>query len=150
MRKRLIYIVLTTLALAIAYLLPLHSARIIEVENLATHSVKIRPKVIQASYGAKEEVAPMNPPEPVKPPTSAYNGSGDPYLDWIIQKESSGNQFAVNSIGACGLFQALPCSKLGCDLSDVPCQLAWGRNYAISRYGSTYGAYLAWQRQGWW
>jgi type II secretory pathway pseudopilin PulG len=83
-------------------------------------------------------------------PSSTYSGSGDPYLDYIIAHESSGNQYAMNSIGACGLFQALPCGKMGCALSDVQCQLAWGRNYAVSRYGSTYAAYLFWTANHWW
>jgi hypothetical protein len=94
---------------------------------------------------------PASPQEvtPVAPPAT-YNGTGDPNLDYIVQHESSGNPFAINSIGACGLFQALPCSKLGCDLSDIQCQIDWGRQYAVNRYGSTYQAMLFWQSNRWW
>lgn len=96
------------------------------------------------------ETPPPTPVAAVTPPAVAYSGTGDQYLDFIVQHESSGNQYAINSIGACGLFQALPCSKLGCDLSDTACQIAWGRNYAIERYGSTYNAYVFWVNNHWW
>lgn len=85
-----------------------------------------------------------------EPSGAVFTGSGDKYLDWIISKESGGNKYAINaSSGACGLFQALPCSKLGCDLSDLECQLDWGRNYVNSRYGSAYNAYLFWLKNHW-
>ena len=52
-------------------------------------------------------------------------------------KESGLNPYAVNkSSGACGLFQALPCSKLPCSLSDVACQAKWGVDYIKNRYGN--------------
>lgn len=83
------------------------------------------------------------------PPTDAYNGTGDYYLDWIVAHESGGNPYAMNSIGACGLFQALPCSKMGCALSNVACQIAWGRSYVIDAYGSSYAAYIHWLNYRW-
>lgn len=85
-------------------------------------------------------------------PSSSYHGSGDSYLDWIISHESGGNPHAMNSIGACGLGQSLPCSKVlsVCGtLDNVDCQIQWVRNYCISRYGSTYQAYLFWQQNHW-
>lgn len=55
----------------------------------------------------------------------------------IVAKESGFNPYAVNSSsGACGLAQALPCEKMGCDLSDVNCQLEWMNSYINRRYGS--------------
>lgn len=55
----------------------------------------------------------------------------------IIAKESGFNPYAVNaSSGACGLAQALPCEKMGCDLGDVDCQLNWMNSYINRRYGS--------------
>lgn len=55
----------------------------------------------------------------------------------IIAKESGFNPYAINaSSGACGLGQALPCEKMGCDLSDVDCQLRWMKSYIDRRYGS--------------
>jgi len=62
--------------------------------------------------------------------------------DWlmaseIIARESSFNNRAINqSSGACGLAQALPCSKMACDLDDIDCQLNWIKKYIKSRYGS--------------
>lgn len=85
-------------------------------------------------------------------PVSSYTGSGDPNLDYIIAHESSGNPYAVNSIGACGLGQSLPCSKVlsACGtLSNVDCQINWVRDYCISRYGSTYNAYIFWRNNQW-
>jgi hypothetical protein len=111
-------------------------------------------KQLEAKRNATTAYAATLPLTPVKvppaAPVSSYSGSGDPYLDYIIAHESSGNQYAINSIGACGLFQALPCGKMGCDLSDAPCQIEWGRNYAIQRYGSTYAAYTFWVNNHWW
>jgi hypothetical protein len=110
------------------------------------------------SVAVPVEAAPVPEPEPVAPPVAApapistYHGSGDQYLDWIIQHESGGNPYAMNSIGACGLGQSLPCSKvLGVcgTLDNVACQIEWVRNYCNSAYGSTYNAYLFWQAHSW-
>jgi hypothetical protein len=63
---------------------------------------------------------------------------GTEWRKWaeLIARESSFNPQAVNpSSGACGLGQALPCEKMGCELSDVNCQLAWVENYVTNRYG---------------
>lgn len=55
----------------------------------------------------------------------------------LICRESSFNPKAINpTSGACGLAQALPCSKMKCKLSDVDCQLEWIGNYVDKRYGS--------------
>ena len=55
-------------------------------------------------------------------------------MEKLINKESGFNLFALNkSSGACGIFQALPCSKLpGIDLDS---QIKWGINYIAQRYG---------------
>lgn len=55
----------------------------------------------------------------------------------LFCRESSLNPGAINkSSGACGLVQALPCSKLKCEFADVECQVKWGKDYVTSRYGS--------------
>jgi len=55
----------------------------------------------------------------------------------LVFKESSLNSHAVNpSSGACGLFQALPCSKMKCALGDTECQIKWGLGYIKNRYGT--------------
>lgn len=68
----------------------------------------------------------------------------------LICRESSLNPRAVNkSSGAAGLFQAYPASKLKCDLSDVDCQIAWGKAYIEQRYGSVEAALLFHDKKGW-
>ncbi len=70
---------------------------------------------------------------------------------YIYFKESSGNQYAINkSSGACGLGQALPCSKLPCELSDYNCQDVWFTNYMKNRYGSWTNAMQFHKVNGWW
>ena len=94
---------------------------------------------------------PLTPKEQAKA-TLIDMGRGDEWyaVEYIGAKESSWNSFAVNSIGACGLFQALPCSKMNCDLSDIPCQVRWATNYATQRYGNWHNAYNFWLRNHWW
>jgi len=70
---------------------------------------------------------------------------------FIYFKESTNRTDAINpSSGACGLGQALPCSKLPCSLQDYQCQDAWFTNYAISRYGSWAKAKQFWLSHRWW
>lgn len=69
----------------------------------------------------------------------------------IYMHESGNNPGAVNaSSGACGLGQALPCSKMGCSLSDYACEDAFFDRYAISVYGSWNNAWAFWQSHSWW
>lgn len=92
-------------------------------------------------------------------PQVAPNGS---CMDWIrqagvtdvqsaytlIMRESGCNPNAMNaSSGACGIPQALPCSKLG--TSDPVEQIKWMQNYCISRYGSWSGALAHSNSVGW-
>lgn len=70
---------------------------------------------------------------------------------FIYQKESGNRPDAINrSSGACGLGQALPCSKMGCSLTDYACQDAWFTNYCLRRYGSWENAYKFWLSHHWW
>lgn len=70
---------------------------------------------------------------------------------FIYLKESSGNQYAINpTSGACGLGQALPCSKLTCELSDYQCQDDWFTAYAKTRYNGFVNAKIFWEKNGWW
>lgn len=92
-------------------------------------------------------------------PVVAQNGS---CMDWIrqagvtdvqsaytlIMRESGCNPNAMNaSSGACGIPQALPCSKLG--TSDPVAQIRWMQNYCVSRYGSWAGALAHSNSVGW-
>ncbi len=100
-----------------------------------------------------QELATLGVAEPIVVPKTAVAHNDDYYLDWIAQHESSNNPYAINEIGACGLFQSLPCSKVlsKCgSLDNVACQQEWGLEYAISRYGSTEAAYNFWQANRWW
>ncbi|WP_396452577.1 aggregation-promoting factor C-terminal-like domain-containing protein [Leucobacter aridicollis] len=73
------------------------------------------------------------------------------YVDFIAQKESGWNPNATNpSSGACGLIQALPCSKVpGSGYNPVD-NLRWANGYATDRYGSWAGAYEFWTANHWW
>lgn len=71
------------------------------------------------------------------------------YADFLVQKESGWNPNAVNkSSGACGLAQALPCSKLGPDWSNPVVALNWMNSY-VGRYGGWEGAYNFWVAHKW-
>ena len=66
----------------------------------------------------------------------------------IVTHESNWNPQAINrSSGACGLGQALPCTKIA-DHSPKG-QLAWMIDYIAQRYGTPAYAWAVWQRQGW-
>lgn len=79
-------------------------------------------------------------------------GITDPDAVWLIGKESGCNPGAVNrSSGACGIPQALPCSKLPCplDASGAVCQLNWMERYVMGRYGSWAAARSFHANRGW-
>lgn len=67
-------------------------------------------------------------------------------IDFIITHESHYNPLAMNpSSGACGLGQALPCEKMGCQtLEDIDCQVNWTLKYIKDRYGSPIEAQRFW------
>ena len=70
---------------------------------------------------------------------------------FIYAKESGNNPGAINpSSGACGLGQALPCSKMPCSLSDYACQDQYFESYMLSRYGSWSAAQAFWLSHHWW
>lgn len=99
-----------------------------------------------------------------KPKTLPYSGGGSKsewlaasniseeswgYADFMVAKESNWNPNAVNkSSGACGLAQALPCSKLGPNWSNPVVALNWMNNY-VGRYGGWEGAYNFWLKNHW-
>ena len=71
------------------------------------------------------------------------------YADFMVQKESGWNPNAMNkSSGACGLAQALPCSKLGANWNDPVVALNWMNGY-VGRYGGWQGAYNFWLKNHW-
>ncbi|WP_239642521.1 transglycosylase SLT domain-containing protein [Microbacterium sp. B19] len=73
------------------------------------------------------------------------------YVNYIVSRESGWNPNATNrSSGACGLVQALPCSKVPGNGYDPVDNLRWGTGYATSRYGGWAGAYAFWTANNWW
>ncbi|MGI5952185.1 MAG: G5 domain-containing protein [Brooklawnia sp.] len=98
-----------------------------------------------------------------RPAPADYSGSHAEWLaaagidpaDWnaaeiLITRESTWNPNAVNpSSGACGLVQALPCSKLGPNWNDPIVALKWGDNYVKQRYGGWQGALSHSYANGW-
>lgn len=67
----------------------------------------------------------------------------------LIFRESGFHPESVNSIGACGLFQAYKCEKMNCELTDIDCQLSWGKNYVTKRYGNIENALAFHDSHGW-
>ena len=68
----------------------------------------------------------------------------------LIQRESEWRPGAVNaSSGACGLVQALPCSKLGSNWTDPVHALKWGDRYVKARYGGWKQALAHSDANGW-
>jgi hypothetical protein len=73
------------------------------------------------------------------------------YVDYVVSRESGWNPNATNaSSGACGLVQALPCSKVPGNGYDPVDNLVWANGYAVGRYGSWAGAYDFWITNHWW
>ncbi len=115
-------------------------------------------------------------PKPTPKPASAgggsapglprYSGGGAPaewmaqagiaeadrsYVDYIVRRESGWNPNATNKrSGACGLVQALPCSKVPGNGYNPVDNLRWADGYAKGRYGSWEKAYQFWVRNHWW
>ena len=85
-----------------------------------------------------------------------YGWSEEDYqaLVLLVNRESSWNLYAVNKkSGACGLFQAYPCSKMakyGKDYrTNYKVQVAWGMDYIKNRYGTPQSAWSFWQSHHW-
>jgi hypothetical protein len=92
---------------------------------------------------------PQPPPAPKQAVSSSVSGCGDNfYANYIYMHESGCRTDAFGSLTslgrACGIGQALPCSKMGCSLSDYGCQNAFFTQYANDRYGGWHNAYIYW------
>ena len=72
------------------------------------------------------------------------------YADYMVQRESGWRPDAINrSSGACGLAQALPCSKIPGQWNDPVNALNWMNGYVNGRYGGWAQAYDFWQKNKW-
>jgi uncharacterized protein YabE (DUF348 family) len=122
---------------------------------------------------SRKEIASITTTEPVKqvevigakPERLPYTGGGNKtewlaasniaqanwgYADFMVQKESGWNPNATNrSSGACGLAQALPCSKVPGNPLDPVDSLNWMNGYVTGRYGGWEQAYAFWQKNKW-
>ncbi|HLT67308.1 MAG TPA: transglycosylase SLT domain-containing protein [Microbacterium sp.] len=148
-----------------------HGAVMSALTNVA-YEVEVpepEPEPVVASVpdaGAAEgESTPAGPPAPIQPP-APYSGGGSPadwmaaagiaesdwgYVDYIVSHESGWNPNATNaSSGACGLVQALPCSKVPGGGYDPVANLQWANGYAVGRYGSWANAHAFWVSNSWW
>lgn len=95
------------------------------------------------------------PPTPQEYAAQIAQTKGWNYADWqiLIHKESSWNTHAVNkSSGACGLAQALPCSKMLGQigtLDNYQGQIDWMTGYLENRYGNPTNALHHHLNVGW-
>ncbi len=72
------------------------------------------------------------------------------YADALVTRESGWNPNAINqSSGACGLAQALPCSKVPGNPMDPVNSLNWMNGYVTGRYGGWQQAYNFWMKNRW-
>lgn len=138
-------------------------------ERTVTYEIDIK----NGKEVSRHEIASITTKEPVqqvvivgtKPETVPYSGGGSKsewlaasnipqeswgYADYMVGRESSWNPNALNpSSGACGLAQALPCSKLGPNWNDPVVALNWMNDYVNGRYGGWANAYSFWQANHW-
>lgn len=124
-------------------------AKVVIPSTMAT--VVTTPIAITASYSAPAAPTPSYaPPEQASVTVLGTSAA----MQFIFQHESGGRLDAVNEIGACGLGQSLPCSKLAnvCPnwRTDAACQIQFFTSYAVGRYGSWENAQTAWLSKHWW
>ena len=72
-------------------------------------------------------------------------------FDNLVKTEGHYDPSARNKSGACGLPQALPCSRMDCplDQSGLICQVEWMRKYIQKRYGNPVRAWNYKVKMGW-
>lgn len=90
------------------------------------------------------------PPKPVSQPVIQPVSNISAKM-FIYYHESGNNPSSVNrNSGACGLGQALPCSKMGCSLGDYACQDSYFERYMQARYGTWENAKAFWLAHHYW
>ena len=96
---------------------------------------------------------PENPYQEGSPKAEGWEVNKDKFgveqweaLEILVFKESGWNPYNINpSSGACGLGQALPCEKMGCELWDYACQTEWIGDYIEGRYETPLKALAFWE-----
>ena len=123
--------------------------------EVAMEAITTKPVNEVVQVGTREEILPGIPAREITGSKADWMAAaGIPesewgYVDFIVSRESGWNPNALNSSsGACGLVQALPCSKIGPNWNDPVVALQWGNSY-VSRYGSWAGAVSFWNSHGW-
>lgn len=114
---------------------PLQQLELVPVVNAqeATRSPEIKDNV-EVGISDRAKIHAEKRPEIAQKLLAKF---GEPEIIELISRESGLYQKAINqSSGACGLFQAYPCSKLPCSLDNVDCQIEWGFKYIQERYGT--------------
>lgn len=103
----------------------------------------------QASVPAPAVLLGGSPQEIVRLATiQAFGEEHWPAMSSIIMRESGFNPNSLNKrSGACGLFQALPCSKMGG--MEINNQVRWGMGYVRARYGNPTNAWNFWLSHRW-
>lgn len=105
----------------------------------------------EAAQAAQQAQALSNSSAPVQSVQTASPQPTNDAMAFIFAHESGNNPGAINaSSGACGLGQALPCSKMPCSLSDYQCQVNFFTAYAVSRYGGWAQAQAFWEANNYW
>lgn len=129
----------------------LDEERAAEVAALtAQEAERLAAQLQAAADRLKAAPGPAVAPVAASPPASADCFGVNQYAAYIYQHESGCNPANPNNPNCEGVGQACPRGKMGCSWTDVPCQLAWFENYALSRYGSWEGAYQFWIGHSWW
>ncbi|KNY08054.1 hypothetical protein AKH00_02145 [Microbacterium sp. GCS4] len=153
-----------------------YSAALADTQNLTVtvEGAEIAP-VQRGSFSVYVTPKPTPTPTPTTASSGSSSGGGGPlfytgggapaewmsaagiaeadwgYVDYIVSRESGWNPNATNkSSGACGLVQALPCSKVPGNGYDPVDNLRWATGYATGRYGSWAGAHAFWTKNHWW
>lgn len=107
-----------------------------------------------ASGGTPDGLGCNYPPPPPPPPAPVYVAPTPVSSDYkllVYNFESGNNPSAINAqSGACGLGQALPCSKMGCNLGDYSCQDTWFTSYMLRNYGTWANAWQHELNYNWW
>lgn len=138
-----------TLALIPLTLLPVGRTALPEgfvIPNSTKHVETIK-SPSYATYEALNTI-PISPQDYVRAEAQKYgwaDGAEWSALNSLITGESGWQPFVYNSSSqACGLFQSLPCSKLGAPLENVANQASWGLSYIKRTYGTPSNAYGTW------
>ncbi|WP_311477541.1 transglycosylase SLT domain-containing protein [uncultured Gulosibacter sp.] len=136
-----------------------------ELEPEPTPEPEPEPEPVASDSGESTADSGNSSQEPAEPSHVPYSGGGSksewmaaagiPEDQWgaadaLISRESGWNPDAVNPYsGACGLVQALPCSKIPGQWNNPVDALRWGNGYVNSRYGSWNAALAHSNANGW-